>query len=102
MEHMDTVLPGRVHRVYYEQLVADPEGVVRALLDHCGLPFEAECLRFYENRRVVNTVSSEQVRRPINAEAVDQWRHYQPWLGALSTVLGDLVDSYPSFRLTAP
>ncbi len=37
MEHMDTVLPGRVHRVYYEQLVADPEGVVRGVLDHCGL-----------------------------------------------------------------
>ena len=53
MAHTDTVLPGRVHRVYYEQLVADPEGEVRALLEHCGLPFEAECLRFYENRRVV-------------------------------------------------
>ena len=102
MAHMDTVLPGRVHRVYYEQLVADPEGVVRGLLDHCGLPFEAECLRFYENRRVVNTVSSEQVRRPISADAVDQWRHYQPWLGTLSTLLGDLVDSYPSFAAKTP
>ncbi len=75
---------------------------MRALLDHCGLPFEAECLRFYENRRVVNTVSSEQVRRPISADAVDQWRHYQPWLGTLSTLLGDLVDGYPSFAAKTP
>jgi len=97
MEHMDAVLPGRVFRVYYEQLVADPEGVVRRLLDHCGLNFEEGCLKFYENRRVVNTISSEQVRRPINSDAVDQWRNFEPWLGELKEALGDLVDKYPSF-----
>jgi tetratricopeptide (TPR) repeat protein len=95
MEHFDSVLPGRVHRVYYEQLVADPEAEVRRLLDHCNLPFEAGCLRFYENRRVVTTVSSEQVRRPITADAVEQWRHFEPWLGKLATTLGDLVSRYP-------
>src|SRR5204863_293009 len=51
MEHFDATLPGRVHRVYYAQLVADPEGELRRLLDYCGLPFEGQCLRFYENRR---------------------------------------------------
>ena len=96
MEHMDSVLPGRVHRVHYEQLVADPEGVVRRLLDHCRLPFEEGCLKFYENRRVVTTISSEQVRRPINSDAVDQWRHYEPWLGKLATALGDVVERYPA------
>jgi hypothetical protein len=97
MEHIDAVLPGRVHRVYYEQLVGDPEGVVRGLLDHCGLSFEAGCLKFYENRRAVSTLSSEQVRRPISSEAVDQWRHFEPWLGKLKDTLGDLVDRYPVF-----
>jgi tetratricopeptide (TPR) repeat protein len=98
MQHIDAVLPGRVHRVYYEQLVTDPEDVVRRLLGHCGLPFEAGCLRFYENRRVVTTISSEQVRRPITTDAVDQWRNFEPWLGELREALGDLVDSYPSFN----
>ena len=97
MEHLDAVLPGRVHRVHYEQLVSDPEGVVRRLLEHCGLPFEEGCLRFYENRRVVNTISSEQVRRPINADAVEQWRHFEPWLGDLKKELNDLIERYPSF-----
>jgi len=96
MEHVDAVLPGRVHRVYYEQLVADPEAEVRRLLEHCNLPFEAGCLRFYENRRAVSTISSEQVRRPINADAVEQWRHFEPWLGKLSATLGDLVTRYPA------
>jgi tetratricopeptide (TPR) repeat protein len=95
MAHMDAVLPGRVHRIHYEQLVADPEGEVRRLLDYCRLPFEPECLRFYDNRRVVQTVSSEQVRRPIYADAVDQWRNYEPWLGALKDALGALADQYP-------
>jgi predicted Zn-dependent protease len=101
MEHYDTVLPKRVHRVYYEQLVADPEGEVRRLLDYCKLPFERECLQFYENRRVVQTISSEQVRRPIYSDSVDQWRNYEPWLGPLKDALGDLVERYPGVMRTA-
>jgi tetratricopeptide (TPR) repeat protein len=95
MAHFDAVLPTRVHRVKYEQLVADPEGEVRRLLDYCRLPFEAECLRFYDNRRVVRTISSEQVRRPIYSESVDQWRHYEAWLGPLKEALGSVADDSP-------
>ena len=97
LEHIDAVLPGRVHRVYYEQLVSDPESVVRRLLEHCGLPFEAGCLQFHANRRVVTTISSEQVRRPINSDALNQWRQFEPWLGELKEVLGDVVERYPAF-----
>jgi len=95
MEHFDAVLPRRVHRVNYERLVADTPGEVRKLLDYCGLPFEEDCLQFYKNRRVVQTISSEQVRRPIYTDSVDQWRHYQPWLGPLEAALGDWVERYP-------
>lgn len=96
MEHVDAVLPGRVHRVYYERLVAHPEGEVRKLLDYCGLPFEPDCLQFHVNRRAVRTISSEQVRRPIFKDSVEQWRHYEAWLGPLRAGLGDLVDTYPA------
>jgi tetratricopeptide (TPR) repeat protein len=96
MAHLDAVLPGRVHRVYYENLVADLEGEVRRLLDYCGLRFEEQCLRFHETRRVVQTASSEQVRRPLYSEGVDQWRNYEPWLGKLREALGDVVRQYPA------
>jgi tetratricopeptide (TPR) repeat protein len=96
MAHFDTVLPGRVHRVYYENLVADLEGEVRRLLDYCGLPFEEQCLRFHETRRVVQTASSEQVRQPLYTEGVDQWRNYEPWLGKLREALGEVVQQYPA------
>lgn len=95
MDHIDAVLPGRVHRVYYERLVADPEGEVRKLLDYCGLPFEPDCLRFHANRRTVRTISSEQVRRPIYSDSVGQWQHYEQWLGPLREVLRDLAAAYP-------
>ena len=95
MAHFDAVLPGRVHRVIYERNVEDTEAEVRRLLDYCGLPFEEQCLRFYENDRAVRTASSEQVRKPIFRDGVDHWRHYEPWLGPLKEVLGPVLECYP-------
>lgn len=95
MAHFDSVLPGRVHRVFHEDMVADTEGQVRALLDYCRLPFEDGCLRFFENDRPVRTASSEQVRRPINREGVDAWRHYEQWLAPLKHALGPVLQAYP-------
>jgi hypothetical protein len=95
MAHYDDVLPGRVHRVFHEKMVEDPEREIRALLEYCGLEFEPACLKFYENPRQVRTVSSEQVRRPIFADGVDQWRNFEPWLGPLKEALGPVLETYP-------
>jgi tetratricopeptide (TPR) repeat protein len=88
MEHFDEVLPGRIHRVLYERMIDDTENEVRRLLAYCGLPFEAQCLRFHENERAVRTASSEQVRTPLYREGLDHWRHYEPWLEPLKAALG--------------
>ena len=96
MAHFDRVLPGKVHRVLYEDMVRNPEAEVRRLMDYLRLPFEETCLRFYESERTVRTPSSEQVRRPISGEAVDHWRHYEPWLGPLTRSLGSVLADYPS------
>ena len=95
MAHFDAVLPGRVHRISYEVMVADTEVEVRRLLAHCGLPFEDGCLKFYENERAVRTASSEQVRQPIFREAVDHWRHYERWLEPLKAALGPVLPTDP-------
>ena len=95
MAHMDLALPGRIHRVCYEQLVDDTELEVRRLLDYCGLPFDASCLRFHENQRAVRTASAQQVRQPIFRSGLDQWRHYAGWLEPLRQALGPVVDDYP-------
>jgi tetratricopeptide (TPR) repeat protein len=95
MAHWDAVLPGKVHRVVYEDLVADPEAHTRALFDYLGLPFEDAALRFHENERLVRTASAEQVRRPIFTEGLDHWKNYEPFLGQLRNELGFVLETYP-------
>ena len=91
MDHWDEVLPGKVLRVQYEDVVGDLETQVRRILDHCGLEFEPGCLRFHRTERAVRTPSSEQVRRPIFTSGLDYWRNYEPWLGPLKDALGEGV-----------
>jgi predicted Zn-dependent protease len=95
MAHFDAVIPGRIHRVIYENMVGDTEGEVRRLLAFCGLPFEAATLSFYANERAVRTASAQQVRQPIFREGIDQWRHYEPWLQPLRDALGAVLSAYP-------
>jgi tetratricopeptide (TPR) repeat protein len=88
MDHWDAVLPGKVLRVRYEEVVADLETQVRRLLDFCTLPFEEACLNFHQTERAVRTASSEQVRQPIFKSGVDQWENFSPFLDPLRAALG--------------
>jgi tetratricopeptide (TPR) repeat protein len=94
MAHWDAVLPGRVLRVQHGDVVADLEGSVRRMLDHCGLPFEPACVEFHKTERSVRTPSSEQVRQPIFRDGLDQWKRYEPWLEPLRLALGDALERY--------
>lgn len=91
MAHWDTVLPGRVHRLQHERLLDDIEGELEALFHYLELPFEEQCLRFYESDRPVRTPSSEQVRQPLFRSAQEQWQNYAPWLSPLRDALDDGV-----------
>jgi tetratricopeptide (TPR) repeat protein len=94
MEHWDEVLPGRVLRVWHEDVVEDLEVNVRRMLDFCGLPFESKCVDFHKTERSVRTASSEQVRQPIFREGLDQWKHYERRLAPLKDALGDALVRY--------
>ena len=95
LAHMESVAPGCVYRVVYERLIRDTETEVRRLLRHCGLPFEEQCLRFYETQRPVRTASAEQVRQPIYSGGVEHWRNFQEWLSPLEQALGSVLARYP-------
>jgi hypothetical protein len=94
MRHWDAALPGRVLHVYYEDVIEDLDSSVRRILEFSGLDFEPNCLEFYRTQRSVRTPSSEQVRRPIFREGLDQWRNFEPWLNPLKDTLGDALLRY--------
>jgi len=96
MAHYDAILPGRVHRVIYEEMVENPEREIRRVLEYIGVPFEEQCLRFHETERAVRTASSEQVRTPLYKTGVDHWRNFEPWLGPLKAALGPVLEEYPN------
>ena len=94
MRHWQQVLPGRVLKVQYEDVVEDLEGNVRRLLEFCGLEFEPQCLEFYKTPRSVRTASSEQVRQPLSRAGLEQWAHYDRWLDPLKAALGPALTDY--------
>lgn len=88
MAHWRAVLPSNcMLEVQYEALVADFENECRRIVAFCGLEWDESCLRFYENKRPVRTLSEFQVRRPLFTDSIGRWRHYEPWLTPLFEAL---------------
>ncbi len=94
MRHWNAVLPGRVLRIHYEDLVLDLDGEVRRLLAFLGLEFEAGCIDFHRTQRDIRTASSEQVRLPLNRDGLDSWRNYGELVQPLQRALSDARACY--------
>jgi len=88
MAHWRSTLPGAIHELRYEDLIADQEGETRRLLEFCGLEWHEDCLAFHRNPSATTTASAAQIRRPLYASSVEQWRHYERQLQPLSAALG--------------
>jgi tetratricopeptide (TPR) repeat protein len=83
--HWRAVLPPeRFIEIDYEDLVADPDEVIRGLVAASGLEWNPACLHPERNARAVKTPSKWQARQPIYRHAHGRWRAYEPWLGKLS------------------
>jgi hypothetical protein len=87
MAHWKAVLEIPILDVPYEALVADQERYTREMLEFCGLPWDENCLRFYDSRRVVSTASYDQVRQPMYQKSVGRWKHYEKYLAPLKEAL---------------
>ena len=89
MNHWNGVLPGKILRVNNEDIIEDLEGQVKRMLEFLELPYEEECISFYETDRLVRTASSEQVRRPINKDGMERWKPYSKHLKPLLNSLDE-------------
>ena len=94
MDHWATVGPLPILTVRYEALVDDLQGEVRRMLDFVSLPFDEACLRFWNTKRTVLTLSQDQVRRPLYASAVGRHKAWGEHLAPLRNALGAAIEHY--------
>lgn len=87
MKHWHKILPNKIYEIEYETLVHNQERETRRLLEFCHLPWEENCLSFYNTHRKVITESAGQVRQPIYTHAVGQWKHYEAFITPLVMAL---------------
>ena len=89
MDHWDRVLPGKILRCNNEDVVEDLENQVSRLLEFLEIPFEEQCISFYETDRLIRTPSSEQVRKPVNKDGMGRWKPYAKYLKPLLDVIDE-------------
>lgn len=87
MEHWRQVLPARILEISYQDMVMNTEAAARMALDYLGLDWDAKCLSPHTNPGPVETATQWQVRQPIYRQSLERWRHYEPHLAALKSML---------------
>jgi tetratricopeptide (TPR) repeat protein len=83
-------LPIRVHELRYEELVANTQVTLRALLEFLNLPWSDELVDHTAHARKrgrIYTPSYHQVIQPVYGDAVNRWRRYQRYFGAALEML---------------
>ncbi len=85
--HWESVLPNKLHRVKYEELISNQEIISKEMINFCDLDWEENCLSFHSTDRVVNTASAAQVRKPLYASSVGLWKNYESELEPLIEIL---------------
>ena len=95
MNYWNEILPKFVLDVHYEDVVQNTENEIKRILEFCELPFEENCLHFYQTERAVKTASSEQVRQPIYSSSLNLWKQYEDSLTDLIDTLNDVLIKLP-------
>lgn len=94
MAHWRSLYPGKIYTLKYERLVQNQRTETEQLLRFIGLPWDEQCMRFYQNRRAVFTVSNSQVRQPIFTSSIGHWQHYRKQLQPLYQRLKPYIEQY--------
>jgi len=87
MRHWHEVMPGQILDVRYESLVDNIEHEARRILEFCGLQWQDAVLDPSGNQRPATTASAAQVRAPVHARSVGNWRKYEAGLAPLKARL---------------
>jgi len=73
-------LPRRLLKVYYEDLIHNPDAELKTVFHFLNFTFDREFLNFFKNNRVARTASALQVKEPLQKDANAAWRRYAAFL----------------------
>ena len=90
MNHWHNIYGKDIYTVHYDNVINKTEETIRELIDYCELPFEKECLEFYNSSRPVKTPSAEQVRQPIYKSGLNYWKNYEKHLLPLKKIIDEI------------
>ena len=90
MNHWHDIYGKDIYTVHYDNVINKTEETIRELIDYCKLPFEKECLEFYNSSRPVKTPSAEQVRQPIYKSGLNYWKNYEKHLLPLKKIIDEI------------
>ena len=79
----DKILKNQIFHIKYEDLVQNQNIQIENVLNFCDLPFEKNCINFFENKRDVRTASALQVRNKIYTSSIDQWKKYENYFSGM-------------------
>jgi len=92
MEHWDTVLPGRVTHIRYEDMVTDLPNIAPKIIEAAGVPWDPTVLEFHKKKHAVNTLSTTQVRKGVYSHHFKGWKRYEEFLQPLHDRVGKRVE----------
>ena len=87
MDHWKKLFPNKIYTIKYENLINDIENEIKKVLEFCNIEFHDDCLDYHNNKRIVLTASSTQVREKINSKGVERWKNYKNDLKPLINLL---------------
>ncbi len=80
-------LSNQIYDVNYEKMIQEPDTQIRELLKYCDLDYEDKCLKFYETKRPIKTVSSNQARQPLYDSSISSYKNYEVFMKEIFTKL---------------
>ncbi|WP_425045652.1 sulfotransferase [Primorskyibacter sp. S87] len=83
MRHWNSVFPGRMMTLAYEDLVSDIYSHSQSLAEYCDLEWEAPMTRPNENVEQVLTMSVTQLRQQVHTRSVGGWKQHAEMLAPL-------------------
>ncbi|MDY6981355.1 MAG: sulfotransferase [Pseudomonadota bacterium] len=93
-EHYKTELDMNYLQIRYEDILDDPEGKIKEVLEFVGLPWEDACLNFHESKRISKTASYAQVTQKLYTTSRYRYKNYYKHLEPLEPILHEAMQRF--------